>query len=182
MIELDDLSIRSGAFSLTNVNLSIPAGAYAVLMGGTGQGKTTILEAICGLRTVTSGRVILGGVDVTRCEAGRSRRRLRAAGPGPVSDDDRPRASGIRPPRAPRAAANHERPRRRAGPRAGHRAAAWRGASAASAAARRSASPSAGPSRFARACCCSTSRSTPSTKPRATASASCCDRCKSKAA
>jgi ABC-type sugar transport system ATPase subunit len=66
MIELEDLSIRSGPFTLTGVNLSIPAGSYAVLMGGTGQGKTTILEAICGLRTVTSGRVILGGVDVTR--------------------------------------------------------------------------------------------------------------------
>jgi ABC-type sugar transport system ATPase subunit len=34
-------------------------------MGGTGQGKTTILEAICGLRTITSGRVVLGGTDVT---------------------------------------------------------------------------------------------------------------------
>ena len=33
-----------------DVNLSIREGAYAVLMGGTGQGKTTILEAICGLR------------------------------------------------------------------------------------------------------------------------------------
>jgi ABC-type sugar transport system ATPase subunit len=66
MIELDNLSIRSGPFTLTSVNLSIPAGAYAVLMGGTGQGKTTILEAICGLRPVTSGRVILGGVDMTR--------------------------------------------------------------------------------------------------------------------
>jgi ABC-type sugar transport system ATPase subunit len=66
MIELENLSIRSGAFALTNVSLSIPAGTYGVLMGGTGQGKTTILEAICGLRPVTGGRVILGGVDVTR--------------------------------------------------------------------------------------------------------------------
>ncbi|HUE75044.1 MAG TPA: ATP-binding cassette domain-containing protein [Pirellulaceae bacterium] len=66
MIELNQLSIRSGAFALSGVNLSIPAGAYAVLMGGTGQGKTTILEAICGLRTVTSGRVVLCGIDVTR--------------------------------------------------------------------------------------------------------------------
>ena len=66
MIELDRLSIRSGSFSLTDVSLSIPAGEYAVLMGGTGQGKTTILEAICGLRTITSGRVLLCGADVTR--------------------------------------------------------------------------------------------------------------------
>jgi molybdate/tungstate transport system ATP-binding protein len=66
MIALESLHIRSGAFSLDNVSLTIPSGAYAVLMGGTGQGKTTILEAICGLRTVAGGRVILDGVDVTR--------------------------------------------------------------------------------------------------------------------
>jgi ABC-type sugar transport system ATPase subunit len=66
MIELEDVTIRSGTFALSNIALSIPAGAYAVLMGGTGQGKTTILEAICGLRPLSGGRVILGGVDTTR--------------------------------------------------------------------------------------------------------------------
>jgi len=66
MIQLDNLSIRSGPFTLSGVNLLVPAGKYAVLMGGTGQGKTTILEAICGLRTVISGRVLLGGLDMTR--------------------------------------------------------------------------------------------------------------------
>ena len=66
MIELDNLSIRSGPFTISGINLLVPAGSYGVLMGGTGQGKTTILEAICGLRTVTSGRVLLGGVDMTR--------------------------------------------------------------------------------------------------------------------
>jgi ABC-type sugar transport system ATPase subunit len=66
MIELDNLSIRSGAFALHGVRLSVAEGAYAVLMGGTGQGKTTILEAICGLRKITSGRVLLGGIDVTQ--------------------------------------------------------------------------------------------------------------------
>ncbi len=66
MIELENIAIRSGSFGLSNVNLVIPQGAYAVLMGGTGQGKTTILEAICGLRTVTSGRVLLDGADITR--------------------------------------------------------------------------------------------------------------------
>jgi molybdate/tungstate transport system ATP-binding protein len=68
MIELDNLSIRSGAFALSGVSFSIAEGTYAVLMGGTGQGKTTILEAICGLRTVTSGRVVLGGRDMTRAK------------------------------------------------------------------------------------------------------------------
>ena len=66
MIELRRLSIRSGTFALDDVSLQIPEGQYAVLMGGTGQGKTTILEAICGLRTVAAGEVRLAGQNVTR--------------------------------------------------------------------------------------------------------------------
>jgi ABC-type sugar transport system ATPase subunit len=66
MIELDDITIHSGSFSLAATKLTVPAATYAVLMGGTGQGKTTILEAICGLRRVSSGRIVLNGVDITR--------------------------------------------------------------------------------------------------------------------
>ncbi len=66
MIALESLHIRAGNFSLSNISFTVPSGAYAVLMGGTGQGKTTILEAICGLRSIASGRVLLDGVDVTR--------------------------------------------------------------------------------------------------------------------
>lgn len=66
MIELRHATIRSGPFELTDISLTVSAGVYAVLMGGTGQGKTTVLEAICGLRRVTSGAVLLNGVDVTQ--------------------------------------------------------------------------------------------------------------------
>jgi ABC-type sugar transport system ATPase subunit len=66
MIELQRLSLRAGAFSLRDVNLVVPHGVYGVLMGGTGQGKTSILEAICGLKPVASGRVLLDERDVTR--------------------------------------------------------------------------------------------------------------------
>jgi ABC-type sugar transport system ATPase subunit len=65
MIELDRVTIRSGAFELSEANLSVPQGVYAALMGGTGQGKTTLLEAICGLRPITRGRVLLNHVEVT---------------------------------------------------------------------------------------------------------------------
>lgn len=65
MIELQSVAIRSGTFALNGMNLSIAAGQYAVLMGGTGQGKTTILEAISGLKPVSTGKVILCGDDVT---------------------------------------------------------------------------------------------------------------------
>jgi ABC-type sugar transport system ATPase subunit len=43
----------------------VPAGGYGVLMGKTGSGKTTILEALCGLRAVSGGRILLGGQEVT---------------------------------------------------------------------------------------------------------------------
>lgn len=64
-IELRSLSISAGTFSLRDVSLSIHAGEYVALMGRTGQGKTTILEAIAGLREVSKGAIILAGRDVT---------------------------------------------------------------------------------------------------------------------
>lgn len=65
MIELQQVTIRAGQFALHNVSLSVEAGEYAVLMGRTGRGKTTILEAICGLRKISSGRILIHGHDVT---------------------------------------------------------------------------------------------------------------------
>lgn len=71
MIELRDVTIRSGSFELKSVSLEIPRGAYAVLMGQTGQGKTTILEAICGLRRIVAGKILMDGVDVTHWKPAR---------------------------------------------------------------------------------------------------------------
>jgi len=65
MIAVQGLSIRLGAFRLADVSFAVPAGEYGVLMGKTGCGKTTILEAICGLRSIQSGRILLGEHDVT---------------------------------------------------------------------------------------------------------------------
>ena len=66
MISLSGISIRQGLFSLHNIELAVPNGRYAVLMGKTGCGKTTVLEAICGLRPVRSGSVRLMDREVTR--------------------------------------------------------------------------------------------------------------------
>ena len=65
MISVDSIAWHAGAFRLENVNFTVPSGRYAVLMGRTGCGKTTLIEIICGLRTPRSGRVIIGGRDVT---------------------------------------------------------------------------------------------------------------------
>ena len=66
MIAVENLCLRQGNFRLDNVSLTVPQGRYAVLMGKTGCGKTSLLEAIAGLRPVASGRVILHGDDMTR--------------------------------------------------------------------------------------------------------------------
>lgn len=69
-MELADVSVRSGDYLLEGISFRVQAGSYAVLMGRTGIGKTTLLEAICGLRRVLRGRVLLDGVDVTRWSPG----------------------------------------------------------------------------------------------------------------
>ena len=65
MIVTRKLSIQAGTFRLIDIDLEVGQGEYAVLMGRTGCGKTTILETICGLRNVSAGRIELRGRDVT---------------------------------------------------------------------------------------------------------------------
>ena len=70
MICLEKVSLQAGAFQLRDVSFEVGRGEYAVLMGRTGSGKTTVLEAICGLRPVTRGTICLMGLDVTRLGPG----------------------------------------------------------------------------------------------------------------
>ena len=65
MIEVENLSIEVGRFSLTGISFVVPTGEYGFLMGKTGTGKTTILEAVCGVKPATRGRITLMGTDVT---------------------------------------------------------------------------------------------------------------------
>ncbi len=66
MIRLESVTIHQGDFCLSNIDLDIETGAYAILMGPTGCGKTTLLETICGLRQISSGKILLDKVDVSR--------------------------------------------------------------------------------------------------------------------
>lgn len=65
MIEFRDVGVRAGEFSLFDVSFRIERGEYAVLMGRTGGGKTTLLEILCGLRPLHAGQVLIDGQDVT---------------------------------------------------------------------------------------------------------------------
>src|SRR4051794_3005366 len=51
---------------LRDVSFEIPAGQFAVIMGASGSGKSTLLGLLAGLDDVTSGTVILDGIDISR--------------------------------------------------------------------------------------------------------------------
>lgn len=65
MIRAENITWRAGAFALDGVSFEIPPSCYAVLMGRTGSGKTSLIEILCGLRLPSSGRILLGDEDVT---------------------------------------------------------------------------------------------------------------------
>ncbi|HJQ68660.1 MAG TPA: ATP-binding cassette domain-containing protein [Blastocatellia bacterium] len=65
-IVLEQISKRYGnLWVVDQVSLEIKDGELFVLLGSSGSGKSTILRLIAGLAEPTSGRVLLGGRDVT---------------------------------------------------------------------------------------------------------------------
>ena len=51
---------------LKGIDLEIPRGQFAAIMGPSGSGKSTLLGLLAGLDTPTSGRILLEGEDITR--------------------------------------------------------------------------------------------------------------------
>jgi putative ABC transport system ATP-binding protein len=50
---------------LKGIDLAVAGGEMLAIMGPSGSGKSTLLGALSGLDTVTSGRVIINGIDIT---------------------------------------------------------------------------------------------------------------------
>jgi putative ABC transport system ATP-binding protein len=70
-IELDNVSriYRRDEFevrALDGVTMRVGAGRFVAIMGPSGSGKTTMLNLIAGIDHATSGRVAVGGEEVTR--------------------------------------------------------------------------------------------------------------------
>lgn len=67
--------------ALVGVDLDIASGEQVAIMGPSGSGKTTLLHCLAGIIRPTSGRVIVGGTDVTGLsDARNSRLRLSSYG------------------------------------------------------------------------------------------------------
>jgi len=77
MLRLEGLTkrYRTGDLALDGVDLEVPAGQVLALIGPSGAGKSTLIRCVNRLVEPSSGRVLLGGTDVTRL----SRRELRRA-------------------------------------------------------------------------------------------------------
>nr|WP_198429152.1 ABC transporter ATP-binding protein [Nocardia bovistercoris] len=66
-MEVDDVTVVFGGNrALDGAGLRAEAGAVTGLIGPNGAGKSTFFDVVCGLRKPTTGRVHIGGSDVTR--------------------------------------------------------------------------------------------------------------------
>lgn len=67
LLEVSDLQVAYGpVHAVRGLSLSVADGELATLIGANGAGKTSTLQAICGLVGARSGRVVFDGQDITR--------------------------------------------------------------------------------------------------------------------
>jgi NitT/TauT family transport system ATP-binding protein len=71
LIEIDRVHMVYAAESgpveaLRDISMSVHEGEFVALVGPSGCGKSTLMRIVAGLRPVTSGRVVVDGVPVTR--------------------------------------------------------------------------------------------------------------------
>jgi ABC-type Fe3+/spermidine/putrescine transport system ATPase subunit len=66
MINIKNLYVNLGDFSLEDISLTVNEGDYFVILGPTGAGKTVLLESIAGLNPIKRGAIFLKDRDITR--------------------------------------------------------------------------------------------------------------------
>ena len=65
LIELSNVTIEQENFTLKEINFKVGKGRYAILMGDTGCGKTSVIETIAGIRSIKHGAIYLNSREVT---------------------------------------------------------------------------------------------------------------------
>lgn len=76
------VQVKSGKKILTDVSLDIERCSFVGILGGSGQGKSTMLNALCGINPATEGNVYLNGQRLS------DPKELATAGIGYVPQDD----------------------------------------------------------------------------------------------
>jgi putative ABC transport system ATP-binding protein len=56
---------ESAVDALRGVSLEVPTGQFTAVMGPSGSGKSTLMHLLAGLDTPSSGRIVVGGEDIT---------------------------------------------------------------------------------------------------------------------
>jgi len=67
-----DAAVRA----LDGIDASFATGRYTAIMGPSGSGKSTLMHCLAGLDTLTSGRIVFGGIELSRLDE-RGRTQLR---------------------------------------------------------------------------------------------------------
>ncbi len=66
MLKIQSLEKSLGKFSLSSIDLEIEQGAYFILLGASGSGKTVLLEIIAGLIEPDSGHIFIDDVNISK--------------------------------------------------------------------------------------------------------------------
>lgn len=67
---------RDSDFSIDNFNLNVEKGDFVTMIGSSGCGKTTVLKMINGLITPDEGSIIVNGMDVSKSDRVKLRRKI----------------------------------------------------------------------------------------------------------
>lgn len=65
MLKVKNLRVNLGEFNLRDISFEVPTGAYFVLLGASGAGKTILLETMAGMYSSAGGSVWLDDRDIT---------------------------------------------------------------------------------------------------------------------
>lgn len=66
LLKVANLNATFGSFKLKDINFSLKDNSILVILGKNGVGKTKLLECLCGLAPIESGKVILNNIDITQ--------------------------------------------------------------------------------------------------------------------
>ncbi|OSS42632.1 Molybdenum transport ATP-binding protein ModC [Desulfurella amilsii] len=66
LLEVTNLNARFGSFKLKDINFSLKDNSILVILGKNGAGKTKLLECLCGLEPLGSGKIVLNNINITQ--------------------------------------------------------------------------------------------------------------------